>query len=50
MELAVYWLQLAAAATPDPAQRARIEAILAERKQAMNAILARIRRMQRKAS
>jgi hypothetical protein len=43
-------MQLAAAATPDQAQRARLEALLAERKQAMNAILARIRRMQRKAS
>jgi hypothetical protein len=42
-------MQLAAAATPDQAQRARLEALLAERKQAMNAIFARIRRM-RKAS
>jgi hypothetical protein len=43
-------MQLAAAATPNQTQRAKFEAVLAERKQAMNALLARIRRMQRKAS
>jgi hypothetical protein len=43
-------MQLAAAAIPDQAQRARLEALLAERKHAMNAILARIRRMRRRAS
>jgi hypothetical protein len=42
--------QLAAAATSDEAQRAKFEAVLAERKQAMNAILARIRRVRRSAS
>jgi hypothetical protein len=43
-------MQLVAAASPDPAQRAKFEAVLADRKRVMDAILARIRRMRRKAS